>query len=246
MPSRWIQLADLQLPPVDVNTHPLVGVYINEQWRETLLSLVSHAEQARFWESNDTDRIEQNAYTLYRLIRKANRMIGMIAPYASINAPMGMLPCNGTTYNRADYPELYAVIDTSYIIDSNTFKTPDLRGKFILSANATYTAHSTGGEETHTLTTDEMPTHSHTTQPHTHSTVPHGHSTDYPSIGIDLEGAGVPDVSALGNPPFQIAYSSLETVTVNNAGVTVDNAGAGEPHNNMPPYLALNYGIICY
>jgi len=51
-------------------------------------------------------------------------MIGSILLYARATAPAGTLLCDGTIYNRVDYPALYAVLAPQFIIDANTFITP--------------------------------------------------------------------------------------------------------------------------
>jgi len=48
--------------------------------------------------------------------------------------PDWMLLCDGDTYNRTDYPDLYGILDAAYIIDADTFRVPDLIGRFPLGA----------------------------------------------------------------------------------------------------------------
>lgn len=151
----------------------------------------------------------------------------------------------------------YRVLDsTGKIIHTNNsvsavslvaFNTPDMRGRFALGINTSalgeaetdttntsaisgiYALGSEGGEELHTLTTGEMPAHTHTTQPHTH-TVTNGVALFASSPNID--GA---DSSSLRH--------KAEQVTTGTATVTVDSTGSNTPHNNMPPYLAVRYII---
>lgn len=175
-------------------------------------------------------------------------MIGAILPYATTDAPNGCLPCDGSTHNRIEYPRLYERLDPLYQVDADTFVTPDLRGRAIISEGegtglTVRALGDTGGVEVHELTTDEMPEHAHTTQPHTHTNVPHGHLVDVPLTGIDLEGAGVPDITAVGNPPFPRPTTNV-SITIDNATVTVDSAGGGEAHENMPPFYVLRYCIV--
>lgn len=90
--------------------------------------------------------------------------IGGILPYVGKTAPLNYLLCDGSVYNKSDYPELYNLItqNTSGGISSTTFNTPDLKGRFILGySNGTYNMGITGGEVTHTLTQNEMPAHNH-------------------------------------------------------------------------------------
>ena len=87
---------------------------------------------------------------------------GTIAMHAGAR-PNGWLTCNGSAVSRATYPDLFAVIGTTYGPGdgSTTFNLPDLRDRFALGATSTRRAGATGGAETHTLTEAEMPTHGH-------------------------------------------------------------------------------------
>jgi hypothetical protein len=109
MPSkqrRWIEVPDVELPLTEVDAYPRVGIYLNIEWKKALLSLVQHADQKQFWLTNESqDVVEQQAYELFRLIRKATGMIGMIFPYVSELPPAGTLPCDGQLYNYK--PQIY-------------------------------------------------------------------------------------------------------------------------------------------
>lgn len=96
--------------------------------------------------------------------------IGTIFPYALADAPANSLPCDGASHLRSDYPLLYELLHPFYQTDSDHFVTPDLRGRTVIGVGtgSGLTARSLGdqdGEEAHTLTTTEMPSHSHTYQP---------------------------------------------------------------------------------
>jgi microcystin-dependent protein len=99
-------------------------------------------------------------------------MIGAIFPYATQDAPPNCLPCNGSLQQRADYPRLYAAIDPAYIVDTDSFRTPDLRGRVVLCAGGGYPRNSTGGAATVALTAVQNGPHTHTTQPHSHIAQP--------------------------------------------------------------------------
>lgn len=88
--------------------------------------------------------------------------IGEIIASASAIVPAGCLFCDGSTYERVDYPDLYAAIAPAFIVDSDSFKTPDLRGNFIFGAGSSSSIGNSGGEANHTLTVGEIPSHSHT------------------------------------------------------------------------------------
>lgn len=158
---------------------------------------------------------------------------GAIKQYAGTTSPTGYLLCDGTAISRTTYAALYTVVGTSFGAGdgSTTFNIPDLRGRLPLGkdnmggtaasrvtsastggSNATILG-GTGGAQTHTLSTAEMPSHTHTyTAPNT-------------PTAFTTSGGGASGVTTVA--------------TSTNSG----SAGSGNAHSNTPPWIALNYII---
>lgn len=159
--------------------------------------------------------------------------IGLILPFGGATSPSdSLLLCDGRSLLIADYPELFGVIGYTYSAGTgDTFNIPDLRGRAIIGAGtgAGLSPRSLGqslGEETHVLTTDESPAHSHTTIPHSH--------TEVTAAGAIING-GLEAPAAAAIPSVGVTGSS---------GVTVDSSGGGGAHNNIQPVTVCNYLIV--
>jgi len=153
-------------------------------------------------------------------------LVGMIMPVATGAAPAGTLVCDGATYLRADYPNLYDVLDSVFILDADSFVVPDLRDRFVMGASATNVPGATGGSDETTLTVGQLPPHSHTTQPHSHTEITAG-----PTL-ITI-GPGAPAPAAV--PGAGITGP---------ATVIVDPTGSGDPVSITPPFVALMYVLV--
>lgn len=155
-------------------------------------------------------------------------MIGQISAFATVTGPDGWLECDGAIYEREDYPDLSAVLHPDLFVGLDSFRTPDLTGRFILGGSGDmgfYPAHETGGAETVSLTEAEMPVHGHLDAGHSHAV--HEHITVL---------AVVP-----GEVPVNIPALFPGVTGVGQANI--QPAGGGDAHNNMPPFYTLRYFI---
>ncbi len=151
--------------------------------------------------------------------------VGAIMPYGGSTAPTGFLLCDGTTgldsTSDTSLATLYAVIGTTFGgTGASDFDLPDMRGNFPLGKDnmggssrnrvTSGSADSIGGQngsENHTLTTAQIPAHTHT--------------YTYKTSGVSGGSSG--------------------SVWSGASSQSTGSAGSGNAHNNMPPYMALNY-----
>lgn len=140
--------------------------------------------------------------------------IGTVSMFLG-SLPDGWLSLDGTTYDEADYPELYAQLDSQYVNEiAETFTLPDMANLFPVPAGDDYVLGDSGGLDSVTLSIAEIPSHHHT--------------YTNPVPNVDLEAPGVPDIVAAGIGP----------------GADTGNTGSGEAHENLPPYYSLIFGIF--
>lgn len=239
----------------------------DETWIAAVSGALTPMIYAYNWEEFGTLTPEQAAERAQAMVLEYFQddcMIGSIVSYATTNPPNGCIPCDGSTFDRVDYPALYDALDPVFIVDADTFTTPDLRGRTIIGAGdgvglTERTVGETGGEETVVLTEAQLAAHTHTTQPHTHTTDDHTHTTIEHShaydpvvtVDLDLEDLGLPQGNAAQILPFITENTYGATVIVNSANVTVneetatvDSTGDDEAHENMPPFFALKYAMV--
>jgi microcystin-dependent protein len=171
--------------------------------------------------------------------------IGEVKLFAGVSPPSGWLLCDGTSYSTTAFASLFAIIGYVYGGAGGNFNVPDLRGKVPVGASGSFPLASTGGEQTHLLVTGEMPTHNHTDTGHGHSagTESAQHTHANPTALAGAVGSAVTVFGGGGGLTNTGVESGAHSHTINAGAAAITNTGGGGAHNNMQPYLSLNYII---
>jgi len=178
---------------------------------------------------------------------------GLVFPFGGDTAPTGSKLCDGTAYSRTAEARLFAAISTKYgAPDGSSFNVPNLRRKVPVMLDTSQPEFNvlgkTGGEITHQISMGEMYPHDHGGGNHAHpvSDPPHDHPLQYTTGGP----GGDTNVSFLtgtqrdgsqGNPFLTPASSGVQ---VQNSGNIIASQGSAVAHNNLQPYITLNYIIV--
>jgi microcystin-dependent protein len=189
------------------------------------------------------DELESYVDKAYRELMTP--MIGQVMAYVTALPPPNVLACDGSQYLRSEFPDLYALLDTTFIVDADHFRVPDLRGRTVIGAGAGIglTSRSPGaslGEENHALTDGENANHTHVDSGHSHVDLGHTHVDNSAIPTAILIGAGVPAPSAIPS----VAVTGAGFANIANGFAAIQSSGLGTPHNNMQPSYALNYGLV--
>lgn len=167
----------------------------------------------------------------------AQPYVGEIRMFAGNFAPAGWMFCEGQFLQISAYETLFQLIGTTYGGDGqSTFALPDLRGRIPIHQGNGYVLAETGGSETVTLNTTQIPAHSHAVIARAPTgSAPTGNATHTSPAGSMLAGGSIK------------AYSStVPGTTLNMNAATVTAAGGSQPHENMMPYLCVNYIISLF
>ncbi|MGI8664881.1 MAG: phage tail protein [Jatrophihabitans sp.] len=157
--------------------------------------------------------------------------VGEIRMFGGNFAPNGWLFCQGQLVAISDYDTLFNLIGTTYGGDGqNTFGLPNLASRIPIhqgtASFGSYPLGAVGGAESVTLISQQLPTHSHPALASNTGT------TTSPSNAVWATGTTTEYSTQAPNTSMSMAALSP--------------AGGSQPHDNMPPYLAINFIISLY
>jgi len=164
----------------------------------------------------------------------SNPYIGEIRMFGGNFPPSGWAFCDGQLLPISENDALFNLIGTTYGGDGqSTFALPDLRGRVPIHLGTgpglgTYSIGEQAGVESVTLTTQQIPTHTH---PWMASTGPGTSNTPVNNVG--------------GSPPVMKPYR-LGTPGDAMSQVTIQPAGGQQPHENLQPYLTISFIISLF
>jgi microcystin-dependent protein len=140
-------------------------------------------------------------------------------------APKGWALCNGQLLPINQNQALFSLLGTTYGGDGRVnFALPNLQGSVPIHMGSGHTLGEKGGEQSHTLTIGELPTHLH-------------QASASNNTGTLQEGAG----NVLGVVPGR-AYTDPASLTTLSPS-TITTVGGSQAHLNMQPFLVLNFSI---
>lgn len=199
-------------------------------------------------------------------------LAGSIYMFAGSTVPDGLLECDGSAVSRSTYADLFDVIGTTYGAGdgSTTFNLPNLSGRVAIGSSVEHLLGTSGGSEAVSLTSNQIPSHSHEVPTHGHgndisvSTPSLSHSvTTQPAFNYSRpNGTNTTRNASDGNGARSGTTSTAAAISTNCAvekhpatactmsgGVTdcaefdTESTGSGTPHNNMQPYVTMMYVI---
>lgn len=140
-------------------------------------------------------------------------------------APKGWALCNGQLLPINQNQALFSLLGTTFGGDGRVnFALPDLRGRVPIHVGSGHTLGERGGEQAHTLSIAELPTHTHVVNANTGVA-----STDNPASNLPARAT-------------VDTYGSAASLGAMNAGITL-NVGGSQAHLNMQPFLTLSFCI---
>jgi microcystin-dependent protein len=152
--------------------------------------------------------------------------LGEIRMFGGNFAPAGWRFCDGSLLPIQQNDALFSLIGTTYGGDGQTtFAVPDLRGRIPIHQGGSYSIGSSGGASEVTLGATQMPGH-------THGLLASNDSANATAPAGNVVAASLNTVTYYSSPPLVAMAPSATT-----------GVGGSQPHNNLQPYLCVNFII---
>ncbi len=194
-----------------------------------------------------------------------DQYLGMIMLWPSPRIPVGWALCNGSTLPITGNEALFSLLGTTFGGDGRTnFGLPDFRGRVPVGVGqqpgaSVYTLGQKGGVETVSINASQMPNHTHAftgtvsnltasvgmlaSNAVANSTTPDNGNTLAAPNSENSAGGSLPTLSLYTNPGNMVQVSNPVNITLSGSPFTITNSGSGVAHNNLQPYVVLNYYI---
>ena len=144
--------------------------------------------------------------------------------------PKGWAFCNGTLLPINQYQGLFSLLGTTFGGDGRqTFGLPNLQGRVSVGSGQGHNLGELGGETSHTLNISELPAHDH------------GFSANSGAANVNRPGGNVLATAEAAN--YESAGTPVAMGYANSGNQVVGTVGGNQPHENMQPYLVLNFVI---
>jgi microcystin-dependent protein len=154
--------------------------------------------------------------------------VGTIICVAFPGSLTGYIPCDGRLLPIIGNSHIFALLGTRYGGDGTTnFALPDLRGRAPRHVSSVNPIGTAKGKEVATLDATQLPAHTHEVQA---------------AHGWALQADPKDNLLAAANPRGVDIYSYVGSLTPLDSAV-ISSTGSGQPHDNIQPYLAMNYLI---
>lgn len=161
----------------------------------------------------------------------AQPYVGEIRMFGGNYAPAGWMFCEGQLLAISENETLFQLIGTTYGGDGqSTFALPDLRGRIPIHQGNSFILAETGGAESITLTTNQIPAHTHTLLAQAAAA-----TATSPAGAVAAQATGA-TISPYGqdNPRTSLVPSTIGPI------------GGSQPHTNMQPYLCVSFIISLF
>jgi len=155
--------------------------------------------------------------------------VGEIRMFGGTFAPAGWEFCSGQLLPISEFETLFTLIGTIYGGNGvTTFALPNLQSRVPVHQGGSFVIGEAAGEETITLTTAQIPIHSHVAQ-----ATSDGGSATSPANGVWAQSP-------------QLVYSQPPDTAATMAADNVQLVGGSQPHDNLLPYLAISFIISLF